>query len=315
MKIRTFLTLAAACLLLASPVSAQQAVDRIWSGGSILTMNDAAMRVEAVAEQGGKIVAVGSKANVMKLKGSKTEMIDLKGRTMLPGFVDAHGHVTAGGLQALAANMLAPPDGNVKDIATLQQTLRDWIAANEATVKKVNLIVGFGYDNATLAEQRHPTREDLDPISKDVPILLVHQSGHLVAANSKALEIGGITAETPDPAGGVIRRKSGSKEPDGVLEETAAFPLLGKLLSQVGAEGGKTFVRAGAELWARFGYTTAQEGRATPAVVALLRQVADAGGLKIDIAAYPDVLIDRASSSRRTSARPTPADCASRAPS
>jgi len=283
----------AACLVLASPVSAQQAADRIWFGGPILAMNDAAMRVEAVAEQGGKIVAVGSKANVMKLKGSKTEMIDLKGRTMLPGFVDAHGHVTAGGLQALAANMLAPPDGNVKDIATLQQTLRDWIAANDATVKKVNLIVGFGYDNATLAEQRHPTREDLDPISKDVPILLVHQSGHLVAANSKALEIGGITAETPDPAGGVIRRKSGSKEPDGVLEETAAFPLLGKLLGQVGAEGGKTFVRAGSELWARFGYTTAQEGRATPAVVAMLRQVADAGGLKIDVAAYPDVLIDR----------------------
>jgi hypothetical protein len=207
--------------------------------------------------------------------------------------VDAHGHVTGGGLQALSANLLAPPDGQVKDIATLQQTLREWMAANDAAVKKINLVVGFGYDNATLAETRHPTRDDLDSISKDVPILLVHQSGHIVAANSKALEVGGITAETPDPAGGVIRRKSGGKEPDGVLEETAAFPLLGKLLGQVGAEGGKTFVRAGSELWARFGYTTAQEGRATAAVVAMLRQVGDAGGLKIDVAAYPDVLVDR----------------------
>ena len=284
---------AAAWFALALPAAAQESADRIWSGGPILTMNDKAMRAEAVAERGGRIVAVGPRALVMKLKGPSTETIDLEGRTMLPGFVDAHGHVTGGGLQALAANLLAPPDGKVKDIAALQQTLRDWIAANDATVKKINLIVGFGYDNATLAEQRHPTREDLDPISKDVPILLVHQSGHIVAANSKALEIGGIAAETPDPAGGVIRRKSSGKEPDGVLEETAAFPLVGKLLGQVGAEGGRAFVRAGSELWARFGYTTAQEGRATPATVALLRQVADAGGLKIDVAAYPDVLIDR----------------------
>ena len=295
-KMKTFYRSAAVMvifLVLALPVSAQETADRIWFGGPILTMNDKAMRAGAVAERGGRIVAVGSKASVMKLKGPNTQMIDLKGRAMLPGFVDAHGHVMAGGLQALAANLLAPPDGNVKDIASLQQTLRDWIAANNAAVKKVNLIVGFGYDNATLAEHRHPTRDDLDPISKDVPILLVHQSGHIVAVNSKALEIGGISAETPDPAGGMIRRRSGGKEPDGVLEETAAFPLLGKLLAQVGAEGGKTFVRAGSELWARFGYTTAQEGRATPATVALLRQVADAGGLKIDVAAYPDVLIDR----------------------
>ncbi|MGB3426874.1 MAG: amidohydrolase, partial [Burkholderiaceae bacterium] len=283
----------AACLAIAAPAMAQETADRIWSGGPIITMNDKAMRAEAVAERGGRIVAVGTKAAVMKLKGPKTEVIDLKGRALLPGFVDAHGHMTGGGLQALSANLLAPPDGKVKDIATLQQTLREWIAANDAAVKKVNLIVGFGYDNATLAETRHPTRDDLDSISKDVPILLVHQSGHIVAVNSRALEIGGITAETPDPAGGVIRRKSGGKEPDGVLEETAAFPLVGKLLAQVGAEGGKTFARAGSELWARFGYTTAQEGRANPAVVAILRQVADAGGLKIDVAAYPDVLIDR----------------------
>lgn len=282
-----------ACLAASAPALAQQTADRIWTGGPIITMNDKALRAEAIAEKDGKIVAVGRKAAVMKLKGDKTEMIDLGGRTLLPGFVDAHGHVMAGGLQALSANLLAPPDGKVKDMASLQQTLRDWIAANDAAVKKVGLIVGFGYDNATLAERRHPTREDLDPISKDIPILLVHQSGHLIAANSKALEIGGITAETPNPAGGVIRRKAGGKEPDGVLEETAAFPLLVKLLGRVGPEGGKTFVRAGSELWARFGYTTAQEGRASPGSAAILKQVADAGELKIDVAAYPDVLIDR----------------------
>ncbi len=291
-KIACLAAALAACAALAAPAAAQTA-DRIWSGGPILTMNDKAMRAEAVAEAGGKIVAVGSKASVMKLKGPNTQVIDLKGRALLPGFVDAHGHMMGGGIQALSANLLAPPDGNVKDIASLQAALREWMAVNDAAVKKVNLVIGFGYDNSTLAERRHPTRDDLDAVSRDIPILLIHQSGHLVAVNSKALEAGGIDANTADPTGGVIRRKAGSKEPDGVLEETAAFPLIGKLLGQIGADGAQAFIRAGADLWARFGYTTAQEGRATPGTAAMLRKAADAGGLKIDVAVYPDVLVDR----------------------
>jgi hypothetical protein len=160
-------------------------------------------------------------------------------------------------------------------------------------VKKVGLILGFGYDNASLAEQRHPNRDDLDQISKDIPVLLWHQSGHMVAVNSKALELTGMTAETPDPQGGVIQRRKGSKEPNGVFEETAAMPVLMKLLGKTGVEGAKTFAKAGAELWARYGYTTADEGRSIPATVQIMREVADAGGYKIDVATYPDVLVDR----------------------
>ena len=282
-----------AALLSGLPVEAQPVADRIWSGGSIITMNDSAMRAEAVAEAGGRIIAVGRKAEVMKRKGPTTQLIDLKGRTMLPGFVDAHGHVMMGGLQALSANLLAPPDGEVRDIASLQQVVREWLAANAAVVSKVNLIVGFGYDNATLAEQRHPTRDELDRISRDVPILLVHQSGHIIAVNSKAIEVAGITADTPDPQGGVIVRRPGSREPNGVFEELAAFPVVMKLLGQVGPEGFKAFARAGAQLWARYGYTTADEGRSVPATARLLRQLADEGGLRIDVATYPDVLADR----------------------
>jgi predicted amidohydrolase YtcJ len=283
---------AAACAAFAAGASAQTA-DRIWSGGPILTMNDKAMRAEAVAEAGGKIVAVGTKAQVMKLKGPNTQVIDLKGRTVVPGFIDPHGHVVMGGLQALSANLLAAPDGNVKDIASLQQTLREWMRVNEAAVKKVQLVVGFGYDPSTMTEQRHPTREDLDAVSTEVPIMLVHQSAHLAAFNSKALEVAGITAQTPDPPGGVIRRKPGSQEPDGVLEETAMIPVAYKLIGRVGNDGARTFFRAGTELWARFGYTTAQEGRPMPPQVAVMRQVADAGELKIDVAVYPDVMVDR----------------------
>ena len=265
--------------------------DKIWVGGPILTMDDDAMRAEAVAVKDGKILAVGKKADVMPMKGDTTEVIDLGGRTMIPGFVDAHGHVVFGGFQALSANMQAPPDGNVKDIASLQQILREWVAANGEAIRKVNLIAGFGYDNAQLAELRHPTREDLDAVSTDVPILLVHQSGHIGAVNSKALEMLGISAETKNPSGGVIQRQPGSNMPNGVLEEAAFFSNAPKLLTQLGPSGLKTFVKAGAELWARFGYTTAQEGRSEPSVVAAIKAVGAEGGLKVDVATYSDVLV------------------------
>ena len=283
----------AAGTAIAAPAPARQTADSIWSGGAILTMNDKAMRAEAVAVANGKIIAVGSRKEVMKLKGPGTQLVDLAGQTLVPGFVDAHGHVMVGGLQALAANLLAPPDGRVLDIASLQQTLRDWAKANAAVVDKAKVIIGFGYDPSQLKEQRHPTREELDAVSADVPILLVHQSSHLAAVNSAALKIMGYDASTKDPAGGVIQRKPGGTEPNGTLEETAFFLGAPKLLGGVGQEGLKVFAREGAKLWARFGYTTADEGRATPQTAEVLKQVAAEGGFANDVIAYPDVLLGR----------------------
>ena len=256
-------------------------------------MNDADPRVDAVAVKGGRIIAAGSETDVMALKGPNSKIIDLGGRAMLPGFVDAHGHVMIGGVQAMGANMLPAPDGPCNDIAAIQRTLRDWMEANKDEVIKINLIFGFGYDNAQLTELRHPTRDDLDQVSTEIPILIIHQSSHLAAINSKALEIVGYTAATPNPAGGVIQRKPGSQEPNGVLEETAFFGAAMALLGNIGPDGMKAFIRAGADLWARYGYTTAQEGRSIPATAALIREVADEGGLKIDVQTYTDVLVDR----------------------
>ncbi len=280
-------------MLCGSVAVAAEPADRIWRGGTILTMNDAAMRAEAVAERDGRIVAVGDDKDVMAFKGPQTEVIDLDGRTMLPGFVDAHGHVFMGGLQALSANLLAPPDGEVADIASLQQTLRDWTAANAEAVETYDLVIGFGYDNAQLAELRHPTRDDLDAVSADVPIAIIHQSGHLAVLNSAALEVVGYDAATEDPEGGVIRRRAGSREPDGVIEETAFFAAIVRLMGDIGEDGARAFAKAGSELWARFGYTTAEEGRSLPSTVAMLEKIADEGGFQIDVVTYVDVLADR----------------------
>jgi hypothetical protein len=288
------LHLTAALLLAGTSVAAlAQSADRIWYGGPILTMDDEAMRAEAVAESRGRIVAVGSKVDVMKLKGPGTEVIDLKGRTLLPGFIDPHGHMVVGGLQALSANLLAPPDGKVTDIPGLLQAMREWIAANEEAVAKTQLIIGFGYDQASLKEHRPPTRDELDTISTEIPIMLVHQSAHFGVLNSKALEVAGITAASKDPAGGVIQRKEGSQEPNGVLEELAFAGAAFKLLPRVGPNGMEVFAREGARMWARYGYTTAEEGKAIPGTAQLLKKMADEGSFDIDVVAYVDALSDR----------------------
>jgi predicted amidohydrolase YtcJ len=278
--------------VLSSAASGQEIADRLYSGGTILTMDDSAPRAEALATKDGRILAVGTLSEVEAHQGETTQRYDLDGRALLPGFVDSHGHVVMGGLQALSANLLAPPDGTVTDIASLQEALRGWIADNQEAIAASNLIVGFGYDQSQLAERRHPTKADLDAVSQDVPIILVHQSGHFGAVNSAALAANDITKRTPVPPGGVIRYGADG-EPDGVLEENAFFMVLGKMLGGIGDEGFKAFARAGAKLWASFGYTTAQEGRATPQVAEIARAVAAEGGMAVDVVVYPDVLVDR----------------------
>jgi hypothetical protein len=277
----------------AGALCAQQVLaERIFLG-TVITMDDARPVAEALAVAGGRIIAVGGREEVMALAGPETVVTELGGRALIPGFVDAHGHVTMGGMQALSANLLAPPDGEVRDIASLQETLRAWMALNGDAIAAANLILGFGYDPAQLAEQRHPTRQDLDEVSAEVPVVVIHQSGHLCACNGAALAIGGVGPDTPDPVGGVIRREADGVTPNGVLEEMAMAPVLAKALGGIGEAGGRIFVAAGARLWARYGYTTGQEGRAVPGTHALLRSVAAEGGLPIDVVAYCDVLADR----------------------
>ncbi len=279
----------AVAAIVAGPSTAQEIADTIYTGGPILTINDEQPTVEAVAVKDGRILAVGDLAEVMNARTNATELFDLNGRTMLPGFVDSHGHVVFGGLQALSANLLAPPDGEVTDIASLQDTLREWLEENTEAVEQTGVIIGFGYDNAQLDELRHPIRTELDAVSTDLPIIIVHQSGHLGVANSKALELVGFDASTPNPAGGIIQRDANG-EPNGVLEEYAFFGALVPILGQLGPEALLAFAQAGADLWASFGYTTAQDGRSSAEVVEALKAVAAEGKIPIDVVAFPDVL-------------------------
>jgi len=278
------------CAAAQSPPAPSGAADLIYSGGPIVTINDAQPSAEAVAVRGGRILAVGSRQQVEATRGPGTRMVNLEGRTMLPGFVDPHGHVVMVGLQAVGANMLAAPDGEANDIAAVIRILREWVGRNEAAVRRYNLIFGFGYDDSQIREGRHPTRDDLDQVSTEVPVLIMHTSSHLAAANSKALEVAGITAATPDPVGGVFRRREGSREPNGVMEENALLAGAGPLLGRLDEAAWLSMIRAGAAYYASFGYTTCQEGRAMGPAIGQLTAAAERGLLPVDIVAYPDIL-------------------------
>ena len=265
--------------------------EAIYLGGPILTMAGAEPTyVEAVAVRKGRITFVGSESEALELRGAGTTVRDLEGRTTLPGFIDAHGHLKNVGFQSLAANLLPPPDGDVGSIAGLQDKLRAWGQGDLAV--RLGWIIGFGYDDAQLAEQRHPTRDDLDAVSPDRPIFVIHQSGHLYVANSALLELAGIDAATENPAGGIIRRRPSSHEPNGVLEETALQPVLA-VFPKIDEAGQRTMVKKGLEAYTRFGFTTAQEGRAFPSDVDLYIAMAEAEELTIDVVAYPDYWLAR----------------------
>ncbi|MBU2643426.1 amidohydrolase [bacterium] len=187
--------------------------DLILTAGNIITINPACPRAEAVAVKNGRIQAVGSAADMEQLRGRQTEVINLKGRTVVPGFNDAHNHMISFGLK-LQMVLLDYP--RVKTIQDLIQALK----TRAATQKPDSWIRGAGYDNNKLPGGHHPTRWELDQVSTDHYIVLQHTSGHMCTVNSKALALLGIDKNTPDPEGGHIDRDA-KGEATGLLEEKA----------------------------------------------------------------------------------------------
>jgi len=279
-----------ACSPAESGPDAADAADSIYTNGTIITVDADESIAEAVAVKDGKILTVGSAEVVMATRGENTQVVDLEGKTMTPGFIDAHGHLKNVGFQALSANLLPPPDADVDSLAVLQEKLGQW-GEGELSAK-LGWIIGFGYDDSQLAEKRHPNRDDLDAVSSEKPVFIIHQSGHLYVANSELLEMAGITAETDDPDGGVIQRRPGSREPNGVLEETALTPVL-KVFPKIDGAGQRRMVREGIDAYTSFGFTTATEGRAFPSDVDLYTAMAEAGELEIDVVAFPDYWLGR----------------------
>ena len=279
------------CAEPAGPVVA----DKIFNNGQIITVEDSLGIVEALAVKDGRILALGSNEDMARYQGESTETIDLRNKSMLPGFVDAHSHLSGVAIQAISANLLPAPDGPVNNIAQLQQALRDYMASSPI-VKEHQVVIGFNYDDSQLAERRHPTRHDLDSVSREIPIMALHQSGHLGVYNSKALEILGITADSENPPGGVIEREADGRTPNGVLQENAHFNVVFELVPKFSAAQYTAALKAGEAIYAANGFTTIQDGKTDPTSLSAMASIAKAGALSLDLVAYPDLVKTKADS-------------------
>ncbi len=189
----------------------------LYTGGTILTMNPARAEVDAVAVIGDRIVAAGARDDVAATLPAGYRSFDLAGRTMLPGFNEAHNHMILFGesLQNIDCGFPA-----VKSVADIVAAVR----ARAAEQPAGTWIIGRGYDDNKLDERRHPNRHDLDSATTDHPVMIVNGSGHLSAVNSLAFERAGVNNETADPEGGHFVR-DGDGAMTGVLHETAQSPF------------------------------------------------------------------------------------------
>jgi predicted amidohydrolase YtcJ len=282
-------------LLLAAVIAwreAREPVDTLYFGGPILSMDSDDRIVDALLVVDGRINAVGTQAWVRDAAPPGVREVDLAGRALLPGFIDAHGHFPGAGIFEVYADLNSPPIGGVERFEDLFAAL----GRVAAETSPGDWVVGMGYDDTLLAEQRHPTRSDLDRVSREHPIAAWHVSGHLLALNSLGLERLGITADTPDPEGGVIRRSPETGEPDGVLEESAT-ELADGGVPPPSLWQGLAIAREASRRYAREGVTTAQSGYTDPTLMRALHWLVRLGVVPLRIVLWPgmeaaDALLD-----------------------
>ena len=288
-SLATFMLIAlSGCMTVKAP---QTTTEKLFYGGSILTMEGMQPKyAEALLVKDGKIVFVGSKQQAERLADTQVQYINLNNKTLLPSFIDAHSHVNMVGFHQMVANLYPMPDGSVSDINSLVNVMNTWKTQNPTVIKTMGgWILGNGYDDAQLSEQRHPTATDLDRVSKDQPVMILHQSGHLASVNHKALELLNFNQNTPNPEGGVIRREANSNVPNGVLEESALFTAIGSIFKDVPPQVMFQIAQKGIDAYVKNGFTTVQEGRADQGTTEMWHALAKQNQLPIDVVSYPDI--------------------------
>jgi hypothetical protein len=226
--------------------------DAVYVNGTAVTLDRSNPRAEAVAVLGDRIAAVGPASRIRSMAGPETQIVDLAGKTMVPGLIEPHNHFILYGPLALSrVDLSSPPVGMIRNLTELKSALRE----KASQTPKGSWVLGFGYDDTLLEEKRHPNRQDLDQISTDHPLLVFHTSMHLLAANSKALAAAEVTKDTPPPVGGVIRKDPQTGLPDGVFEEAAMGFFLKLMPKQDLAQRLELFSQ-GEEVFLRQGVTS-----------------------------------------------------------
>lgn len=242
-----------------------------FTGGNLHTGNAARPRATAVLVDEGRIQFVGTDAEVRARKPASAREIDLRGRTLLPGFVDAHVHLAGIGARELSFNL-----EGTRSLAELQDRLRTHARGPAATSA---WIVGRGWIEAQWTPPRYPTRHDLDAVVADRPVVLTRADGHALVANSRALERAGIDRTTPNPSGGEILRDAAG-DASGLLVDRA-MDLVRRLIPAATEAETRQAIERGAARELRLGWTQVHLAGASATELRLLQELAASGGFPL----------------------------------
>lgn len=277
-RILSGVAIAALTLSAAAPALAgKSAPDLILTNGKVYTGDDASPWAEAVAVKGGRIVEVGAADKVMALKGKKTDVIDLEGRMAMAGISDAHSHPLDGAMKKLFQCNFPFSSGPDEIAAAISACVARWGDGE--------WIVGGQWDSNFFVNNKFDSpRKWLDKVSGDKAVVLIDDSGHNVWANSLALELTGITAETPDPEGGRYRREADGVTPNGVIEEAAAKAIRLRL-PEASLEDTIAGVHEMGRMLNSFGITGVKIARAPEDHLAALKAVDKKDGLTLHVTA------------------------------
>lgn len=257
----------------------------MYYGGDIITMEgDSAQYAEAVVVKDGNILFVGSKDEAMKAAGAGHKMVDLQGRTLIPAFIDGHGHYISALTVANQCNLYPPPNGPGSSPEAVVAALKKF--AEEKKVPKGEIIQAYGYDDNAMPKGQLLNRDHLDAAFPDNPVIVGHVSMHGAVLNSAALKNFGYDDKYVTPPGGIVVRKPGTNEPYGLIMETAYLPVFAGLPKPT-REQEVEWTKAGQMLYAETGITLAHEGATHAADLDVIKRATDAGANVIDVVVHP----------------------------
>ncbi len=253
---------------------------KLFCNATFVPLTDEDARADALlVDDEGRIAFVGPLEEARERAGGAEE-VDLGGAAVLPGLIDPHSHFTGSLQYLLFADLSA-----CTSFAEITDTLREFAAKRR--IGPDGVIMGNGYDQNNLVEQRHPDKSVLNAVSTDIPVLITHVSNHMGVANDRLLELAGITPTTPDPEGGRYGRMDGTGDLDGYAEEPAAMnPFYAVTTPRLGLDF-NAMIGDMQRIYLEHGVTTCQDGATAPDMAAVLAGLAKAGLLQMDIVAYP----------------------------
>ncbi|MBT9778038.1 amidohydrolase family protein [Clostridium sp. MCC353] len=250
-------------------------MEQILYNGTFLTMDPGCREAEAVLVSEGMIKAVGKFEEICALAPDAKKK-DMEGHTVLPGFIDGHSHISAVAYQLLMADLNPPPTGDCSSVEDVIRKMKEFLASRKLAPGQ--WLMGMGYDNSVFPDGKHPTKEDLDQISREHPVVILHVSGHLCVVNTKGMELMGYVGDHfAVPQGGVV-------EKSGLLKEQA---FLGSdKMEGPSPEEVIRSVENASRLYASYGITTVHDGKARMSEYRLLKAAAEQGLLCNDVVIY-----------------------------